>query len=263
MIDASKILAGLPAGLRDPLLKHFAEIATNFIEHRWEPAELNGGKLCEVHYSILNGAILGTFPSTPTKPTKDMVQACRSLENTPSDPNRVGDRSLRILIPRMLVAIYEIRNNRNVGHVGGEVDPNLLDATAVYEIASWILAELIRVFHGVSIEEAREAVAALVERKVPLIWEIGEVKRVQDGRMSPRDQALLLLSANPGWISDKDLAKWVEYSSASMFRKRVLEPLHKARLIEFDRANSRAHISPYGSKEVTDKILKLRTNALS
>jgi hypothetical protein len=257
MIDASKILAGLPAGLRDPLLRHYSEIATNFIEHRWEPAELNGGKLCEVVYSIIEGAITTNFPAKPTKPN-DMVKACRALENSPTDFNRIGDRSLRVLIPRMLVALYEIRNHRNVGHVGGDVDPNLLDATAVYEVASWILAELIRIFHSTSTEEAREAVAALIERKVPLIWEIGEVKRVQDSTMSSRHQTLLLLSANPGWISDKDLTRWVEYSSASMFRKRVLEPLHKDRLIEFDQANSRAHISPQGSKEVSDKILKPR-----
>jgi len=261
MIEASKTLAGLPSVLRDPLLKHYAEIATNFIEHRWEPAELNGGKLCEVAYSIVEGAVTGNFPAKPTKPN-DMVKACRALEISPANSNRIGDRSLRVLIPRMLVALYEIRNNRNVGHVGGDVDPNLLDATAVYEVASWIVAELIRIFHNTSTEQAREAVAALIERKVPLIWEIGEVKRVQDSTMSPRDQTLLLLSTSPGWISDKDLTKWVEYSSASMFRKRVLEPLHKDRLIEFDQANFRAHISPQGSKEVSDKILKHRQKSL-
>ncbi|MGB8278630.1 MAG: hypothetical protein WCF20_11960 [Methylovirgula sp.] len=262
MIDASKILAGLPAGLRDPLLKHFAEIATNFIERRWEPAELNGGKLSEVVYSILEGAITGKFPTTPSKP-KDMVQACRALEGAPSNPSRVGDRSIRILIPRMLVALYEIRNNRNVGHVGGDVDPNLLDATAVYEMTSWILAELVRIFHGISIEQARATVDALVERRVPLIWEIGEVKRVQDSSMSTQDQTLLLLHASPGWVSDKILSDSVEYSGVSMFRTRVLEPLHKKRLIEFDRSNSRAHISPQGSKFVSDKILKPRASTFN
>ena len=32
--------------------------------------------------------------------------------------------SVRIQISRMIVALYEVRNNRNVGHVGSEVDPN-------------------------------------------------------------------------------------------------------------------------------------------
>jgi hypothetical protein len=81
-----------------------------------------------------------------------------------------------------------------VGHVGGEVDPNLMDATVVYSMTSWILAELIRVFHNVSTKEAQEAVDALSERKLPLIWSPnGQLKRVLDTSLGARDQTLLLL----------------------------------------------------------------------
>src|SRR5882762_10299640 len=154
MLNSSKVLTGIPAGLRDPLLQSYQEIVTNFAEHRWEPSELNGGKFCEVAYTIINGCIKGSFPSKPSKPS-NMVDACRGLEATKADPQRVGDRSLRVLIPRTLQALYEIRNNRGVGHVGGDVDPNLMDATAVYSNASWILAELVRVFHNVKTPEAQ------------------------------------------------------------------------------------------------------------
>src|SRR3954451_12120107 len=106
MLDSSKVLAGLPAGLRDPLLNAYEKIVTNFAEHRWEPAELNGGKFCEVVYTILHGYLHGAFTSKPSKP-KDMVAACRALESTPPDHNRVGDHSLRILIPRMLLGLYD------------------------------------------------------------------------------------------------------------------------------------------------------------
>jgi hypothetical protein len=43
-----------------------------------------------------------------------------------------------------------------------------------------------------------------------------------------------------------------------MFRKSVLIPLHKLRLIEFDSEHGRARISPQGAKEVEEKLLKLR-----
>lgn len=259
MIDPTKIFGGLPAGLRDPLLKHYREIGANFVERRWEPSELNGGKFCETVYSIIDGVIAGQFPTKPSKP-KDMVKACRLLEGLPADHSRIGDRSLRILIPRVLLPLYEIRNNRGVGHIGGDVDPNFLDATAVYGMASWVLAELVRIFHNVTTEEAQEAVNALVERKMPLIWEIGDVRRVQAPQMPKDDQALLLLHARPAWISEKELASWVEYSSVSMFRTRILEPLHKVRLIEYDHANRRAHISPLGSRRVEDELLRGRSS---
>lgn len=257
MLDPVKTLAGLPVGLRSELLASYKEIAANYVEHHWEPSELNGGKFCEVVYSIINGAIAGKFPAKSTKP-RDMVTACRALESTPQDSTRPGDRSLRILIPRILPPLYEIRNNRGVGHVGGDVDPNFLDATVVYSMASWVLAELVRIFHNVSTKEAQEAVDMLIERKIPLIWEIGETKRVLDPSMDSKDQALLLLHNKPGWISVAELSCWVEYSSESMFKTRVIKPLHKLRFIEYDPKKSQVHISPTGVSEVERKILKTR-----
>lgn len=255
MLDSSKVLAGLPKGLRDPLLQAFEEIVTNFAEHRWEPAELNGGKLCEVVYTIVSGCLSGTFAPKPAKP-KDMVAASRTLEITPTSTVRVGDHSLRILIPRMLPALYDIRNNRGVGHVGGDVDPNFMDATAVLAMAGWVLAELVRVFHGVSTQEAQETVDVLVERKISLVWAVEKIRRVMDPKMKKEPQTLVLLYSKPAWVSDQELFTWVEYSTISMFRTKILAPLHKERLIEFDAKAGRARISPLGAKKVEQEILK-------
>jgi hypothetical protein len=255
MLDSSKVLAGLPAGLRDPLLNAYEKIVTNFAEHRWEPAELNGGKFSEVVYTILLGYLHGTFAAKPSKP-KDMVSACRALESTPPSSVRVGDHSMRILIPRMLLGLYDIRNNRGVGHAGGDVDPNFMDASAVYAMASWVMAELVRVFHSIGTQEAQETVDLLVERKISLVWAVEKVRRVQDPTMRKEDQALVLLYSKPAWVAEQDLHQWVEYSTASMFRKNILVPLHKARLIEFDAKGGRARISPLGAQQVERNILK-------
>src|SRR5262245_60982886 len=127
MINQAALFAALPATLRDELISCYQEIVRNYIERHWEPAELNGGKFCEVVYTILDGATSGTFVSSATKPAR-MVDACRALEGRPAVATRVGDRSLRVLLPRLLPFLYEIRNNRGVGHVGGDVDPNHEDA---------------------------------------------------------------------------------------------------------------------------------------
>jgi hypothetical protein len=255
MLDASKVLAGIPAGLRDPLFQSYRDIVTNFAEHRWEPSELNGGKLCEVVYTIVNGVVAGAFPSKPSKPP-NMLLACQALEQAPMRPSRVGDRSLRVLIPRILSALYEIRNNRGVGHAGGDVDPNLMDATAVYAMAGWIMAELVRIFHEVSIEEAQKTVDALVERKIGLVWEVDDIKRVLDPDMNKDDQTLVLLYSNPSWAPERDLFSWVEYSTLTMFRRNILGVLHDKRLIEYDAKQRRAHISPLGSQHVEQQILR-------
>ncbi len=255
MLASELLLSGLPKGLREPLLSTYSLIASNFVERRWEPSELNGGKFCEVVYCILEGAISGNFATHPTKPT-NMRESCLALERLPADSNRAGDRSLRILIPRMLISLYEIRNNRGVGHVGGDVSPNNLDATAVYSISNWIIAELVRIFHSVPTKVAQSAVDAIVQRKIPLIWEDEEIKRVLDPGVSTQDQVLLLLHQTVGWVDLEKLVGWVEYKAKSMFAVRVLIPLHERRLIEFDSKSRRAKISPTGVKRVEDEFLR-------
>src|SRR6478736_4451507 len=114
--DPSAVLANIPSGLRDPLVETFTSIIRNYREGRWEPAELNGGKFCEIAYTILRGHVDGTYPASPSKP-QNMVDACRALEKA---DDKIFSRAVRIQIPRMLMALYEIRNNRGVGHAGGD-----------------------------------------------------------------------------------------------------------------------------------------------
>ena len=254
MIEPARVFASFPASLRGELLGSYGQIVSNYIERRWEPSELNGGKFCEVVYSIINGAISGTFPAYASKPA-DMVAACRALEKNPPSASRVGDRSLRILIPRTLLALYEIRNNRGVGHVGGDVNANHMDAEAVLGMASWTMAELVRIFHGVSTAEAQEIADALVERRSAAVWEFEGVRRVLNPSLSTKDQVLLLLYHSTAWVPTADLFRWVEYSNSSVFRSHVLQPLHKARLIEHDTVRGRARISPSGIFRVEQNIL--------
>jgi hypothetical protein len=188
-----------------------------------------------------------------------MVAACRALEQTPPNATRVGDRSLRILIPRVLLPLYEIRNNRGVGHVGGDVDPNFLDATAVFGMTSWVLAELIRVFHNVTTKDAQQTVDALIERKHPLVWQVEGIKRVLDHSMDKGNQSLVLLYSESSWLDEKELFSWVEYSTLTMFRNRILLPYHKQRLLEYDTSQRRVRISPRGVLEVEQLLSKANT----
>jgi hypothetical protein len=186
-------LASIPAGLRDPLLDEYRQIVQNYVEHRWGPSELGGGKFCEIVYSILVGHASGSYPAAPAKPN-DFPSACRALESNASEP-----RSFRILIPRMLPALYEVRNNRGVGHAGGDVDPNHMDATVVLSMCNWIMAELVRLLHATTTSEAQSVVDSLAERRIPLVWQSGDLKRVVDPSVSSEPKALLAVLKNPAY----------------------------------------------------------------
>jgi hypothetical protein len=247
----AELLASLPARLRDELLGAYSEILRNFRERRWEPSELNGGKLCEIVYSILKGHTTGRFPARSSKP-RNMVDSCRDLENEPG----TFPRSIRIQIPRMLLALYEIRNNRGVGHVGGDVDPNHMDATCVVEMSKWLMSELVRVFHDVSTDEATAAVDALVERTIPTVWKVGQALRVLDPKMSMRDKTLLLLYHQRGAVREADVCLWVEHSNPSAYRRDILRAAHRAKLLEYDAKESTVKISPLGIDHVERLLLE-------
>ena len=249
--SSALVLTGIPESLRQPLITAFNSIIRNYRERRWEPAELNGGKLCEVIYSILIGHATGKFSHKPIKP-KNIVDACKTLESL--DSNKFS-RSVRIQIPRMIIALYEIRNNRGVGHVGGDVEPNHMDALQVLEMSKWLMAELVRIFHGVKAEEAQVVIDGIVDRTHYTVWEVGGKKRDLNPKHSMKESTLILLYSNNKPLPLVDLFEWIEYSNMSSYKKDILKPLHKVRFIEFDESSGLVQISPLGIRYVEEKKL--------
>ncbi len=123
-------------------------------------------------------------------------------------------------------------------------------------MASWLLAELVRIFHDVPLHEAQAAVDTLVERRHPLVWEIDGTKRVLDPTMKKGDQSLVLLYSAAGWTNVDELVRWVEYSSVAMYRSRVLTPLHNDRLVEYQSSDQRVRITPLGVSHTEANLLR-------
>ena len=246
-MQAINALASLPSGLREPLLSEYNNILQNYMEKRWSPSELSGGRFCEIVYTIIDGIAKNNFPPTPSKP-RSMVDACRALENQTTLP-----RSLRILAPRLLPSLYEIRNNRGVGHVGGDVDPNHMDSNVVVSLCSWIMAELVRVLHSVTTEEAQRLVDTLVELRIPLVWENNGIKRVLNPDLSIKDQSLILIASHPEAVPVEKLMEWLDYTNKQYFNK-LLGQLHKSRFVEYNKSAKTVMILPPGSNYVSDLL---------
>lgn len=234
----------LPATLRADLLDAFNEIVKNYRERRWEPSELNGGKLCEAVYTIIVGYLDGgKYPSRAKKPQR-FPDACLAMEKTYSTvPN---SRSPRILIPRMMIGLYDIRNNRGVGHAGGDVDPNHMDATAVLYISKWLVAELVRLLHSLTTAEATSIVDALVQREVAWVWTHEDKRRVLKLGLTWKQQTLMLLLPGSGEVAEADLFRWLEHKSLKHFRSNVLRDLHRERLVEYDESTRTIRLLPPG-----------------
>jgi hypothetical protein len=255
MVNVHSALAAIPNGLRDPLIVQYQSIVQNFLEQRWQPSELSGGLFSEVVYTILDGHAKGKYAAKPSKP-KDLVTACRQLESNTHVP-----RSFQILIPRMLPALYEVRNNRNVGHTGGDVDPNHMDSVVVLSMCNWIMGELVRVYHNLTVVEAQQVVDALAEVRLPIIWSSGNVKRVLNPRLKLHEQILLLAASTVPSGTVEQLQQWIECDDSKYFMK-TLRKLHKGRLLEFDEASKAVQVLPPGANFVRDLVRKKALSGL-
>jgi hypothetical protein len=149
---------------------------------------------------------------------------------------------------------YEIRNNRGVGHVGGDVDPNLMDAKVVMEMSKWVMAELVRVFHKLSTADATKVVEALVEKTLPVVWDTGGRRRILAKGLSKLEETLLLLYSANSSVTDRTLFEWVEHSNWSAYKRDVLRTAHQRRLIEYVELDGNVLISPLGNTYVEERL---------
>lgn len=246
-------LSNIKKDLRNKLIKTYLELKRRSSEAKYDSAGLSAGKFCEVLIRILQNEIVGKYTPFGTS-VSNMADECRKLVTSPKNS---AVESVRLIIPRALIYLYTLRNKRGIGHVGGDVDANKIDLVAIVSSADWVICELIRIYHGLSLEEAQDVVDGISFKNIPDIWEVAGKKRVLKQGLNNQQKVLLLLySETESAILTEDLCDWIEYSNLSVFKNKILNPLHKKRFIEFDKSTDTVYISPTGAKEVEDKILK-------
>jgi hypothetical protein len=246
-------LKKIPSKFRQRTIKHFSELKQNLLEERFGAVGIDAGKLCEIVLRLLQEEITQTHIPFG-KSIGNFADECRKLITA---SNTSTPESLRTVVPRALIFIYTIRNKRGIGHVGGDIDANRIDASVIAHACDWVICELIRVYHNLSLEEAQDLVDSLAQRNLPDIWHVAGKKRVLRNDLNTKQQVLLLCYQEPeSSVPAEDLCLWVEYSSLSMFKTRVLVPLHKERKIEFDAETEMVILSPIGIREIENDVLR-------
>jgi hypothetical protein len=251
-ISLESALSNLPATLRKRLVTNYSTLKDQSLESKHDAIGHQAGKLAEVILRILQSMLTSTYIPLGQS-IGNFKQECEALEKT---AKTAGPEGLRILIPRALVFLYTLRNKRDFGHAGGEVDANEIDALTATRLADWSMCELIRICHKLPLEDAQLLCDAIAERRLPAIWNVMGRKRVLDTSLSYRDQTLLLLYSDiETGVPTEDLFEWTEHSHRANYRRAVLARLHKDRFIEWDRETEMAIISPLGIGSVESVIL--------
>jgi hypothetical protein len=227
--------------LKDSLVNEFQQALDEYRAGDWEKVGLKAGKFCEIAYCICAGHAEGAFPTSATKPS-DFKTSCLSLEQH----NKAKGRSLCIQVPRILIGLYELRNNRAIGHVSGDVSPNHMDAEFFLRGIKWVMAEFARFFSQLPLDESHALVEAVTARTFPIVWSSGEIRRILEPAKTASQKVLILLYAEGKPVNASMLQTWAEYKNGTDFKRKVLRELHKKALIHFDELKGIVEILPPG-----------------
>lgn len=219
------------------IIDTYKEIESNFKLAKWKASELDAGHFVEAVRRLLEQELFGTFTPFSQKISSFTDQVLLQYENAQNK-----DESYRILIPRVLKAIYGIRNKRGVGHISA-ISPNKMDSTYILYSVKWVLAELLRLNSGQSTIETQKMIDEIVDRQISVIWKTKNFVRLTNTKVSAKDQILILLyDQSP--LSDETLINVIEYTNKSEFRK-ILKRMHSERKIEYQNTGL-CYISPPG-----------------
>jgi len=242
---------------RDKIISSYKEIKSRYSKSlyslEYDSAGLSAGKFCESILRFLQDKLTGTFIPFGTH-VKNFNDECFKLINL---PQTAGNESLRVIMPRALSFLYTLRGKRGIGHVGGDIEANKIDIETIVRNADWVICELIRIFHNLSLEEAQAIVDSISEKQLPEIWEVAGKKRILSTNLDYKEKTLLLLyQSQENFEFASDLFDWIEYSDFSMYKRAILKPMHDKKLIEFSQKDDIVHLSPTGIKLVEESILK-------
>lgn len=161
---------------------------------------------------------------------KSVQQTIKQLEN-----QTTLSESLRLLIPRVVGMSYSLRNKRDAVHVK-EIDPTQIDISLTVASASWVIAELIRLYHVSDEKDVVSAMNVLSRTAIPMIEAINGEVFVGQKVPAAMEMLLLLAHAKPSGMMRKELAKAAKCSQPSITN--ALKLLHKERHIHLADSNT-------------------------
>jgi hypothetical protein len=222
--------AHLPPALVHELFEAHAEAKRSFYLGGLRLAEVEGGRFCEAVFRVLEHVTTGIFT-----PLGKSIKTDKIIEKLANLPGGSHPDAVRLHIPRALRVVYDIRNNRDAAHLGDGINPNLQDATLVATVLDWVLAELVRLYHSVSANEAQAIVETIVTRKAPAVEEFGGFLKALNPKLGVSDLVLLLLyqRGKTGALFS-ELDGWVRPSMRSNLRRTLQRLVHNHAYVHLD-----------------------------
>jgi len=236
--------------LIDKLFESYQLAHENYYRGKFRPCCLECGRFSEVALRMLQEATTGTFIPLG-RPIPKFSNEVLKLAKT--DKSKFP-QSIRIQIPRTLQVTYDVRNKRDVGHVGGDVDANFSDATLSLVSSSWVMTEFLRIYYTSDIKTAQDLANSIVKIRIPLIQDFdGFLKLLKPNLSLPKKILALLYYRGLEGASIDELNEWLAYRIRKDHMNVTLNRLEHEKAYIY-RDNDRCFITDTGIKYVEENI---------
>jgi hypothetical protein len=181
-------------------VQYFLEATEKYAAGDAEGVALKAGKFVE---AVTKALMVFCQRQMPTNTRKFSAgNELRALEPLTTFPDTV-----RLVIPKASIFIYEVVNNRGGRHDSTEINANEMDARVVVPLMSWVLAEMVRFSSDLkTTDAAMSLIDGITAKTYPFFEDIDGRTYVNLEHAGAPDIALLLLyAAYPEGISRSDL----------------------------------------------------------
>jgi len=251
-VRGALIRDGFPDVIVDRVLNRYIEAVGEFKKKNWKYCINEIGHFVEDSRRLIDYRITGSYV-----PLNDEQSAfSEAVLSKWNDKNNTESVEYKVIIPRMLYAIFCIRNKRGSMH-SNHIDPNEMDATISLNGAKWVLSEFFRLSSKLSFVETKAIVESIMKKETSLVWDVGSHLRILNAKMSTSEKILCLLYLKDDQ-SVEDLRKSTDYKNKSNFVS-LLKKLHNDVKINFE--NGMCKISPTGEEVAETLFIKYEINS--
>lgn len=207
-------LPNVPPAIAVALEKEFAHIQQRFSRRDWGPSTLNGGRFAEALFRYLEWKGSGG-PYTPIGQQLDRSSIASRVRRNAKIPQGV-----RFHVLSCAELLMDIRNRRDVAHLGPTLDVNEMDSRLVLRLASWALSEIIREEAQLPHSSIQNVIDRLSSKQVSLVEEIDGDLVVVATNLPAKDRALVALyHCYPNSMDIDSLRRATQYKNQTRFRK--------------------------------------------
>jgi hypothetical protein len=250
-IELAKIV---DPSLASSIVDSYVEMQQRFFAGDWQPAELDGGRLCEAVSRALYQLDSGTVTHSELPGT-----LCDWLEDfNKKRPHALAEGDRRHFC-KAIKLVYKFRSDRGPVHISTEYTANEMDSILMLHACKWMFAEFLRIAWNQDRKITAETIADIIQLEHPLIHEVDGTPLILDHNVSAPEEVLLLLNHADGHKLQRDELTRQAKNSSDKSVEVAVSRLLKNNEIRSTGTNGEVAITPKGQKRVIVKIIpKLR-----